>query len=304
MDFSALLIKMIIFTILLAIGYGAARKGVLSREFAKSASWLLINVFLVASIVNAVLGARPDITKGELWLSLLIVIVMMVIIYAIATLCMKFDRSDEAPLTLILMAALNNLFIGIPVVQALSGSEAVFYIGLTNIPYNIFLYSYGAWYLKKGRGEKGINLRNIISPSLLAAVVSFIIFVFDIRVPRLVTELFSTVSSATVPLSMIVIGATLGPVRLKDAFSKPKLFLLSFIRLIVTPLLIFFLFRPFVSNEVLLLAIVVTAACPSGAVNTPLSIQYGYDPTYPSEMIMVSTVLSMVTLPLLLYALF
>ena len=54
----------------------------------------------------------------------------------------------------------------------------------------------------------------------------------------------------------------------------------------------------------LLLSLFVILACPSGAVNTPLSIQYGYDPTYSSEVIMVTTALSMVTLPLLIYILF
>ena len=304
MDFSALFIKMVIFAVLLVIGYVAARRGFLSREFAKSASWLLVNVFMVASIVNSVLGGRPQIPANELWFAFLILIVMMVLVYAVATVCKFFDHSENAPQTLILMAALNNLFVGLPIVQTLCGSEAVFYIGLSCIPYNILLYSYGVWNLKKGKGKKGIRLRDIVSACLISAVLALVIFIFEIPMPRLVTDLFSTVSAATVPVSMLVIGATLGPVSLKDAFSKPKMLILSLVRLVVTPLLFYFLFRPFVSNQVLMITIFVIAACPSGTINTPLSIQYGYDPTYSSELIMVTTALSMVTLPALLYLLF
>ena len=103
---------------------------------------------------------------------------------------------------------------------------------------------------------------------------------------------------------MIVIGATLGPVDLREAFSHKKIYILSLVRLVLTPLLGYFLLKPFVHNDVLLLSLFVILACPSGAVNTPLSIQYGYDPTYSSEVIMVTTALSMVTLPLLIYILF
>ena len=305
MDFSALFIKMVIFAVLLITGYLAARKGFLTPDFSKSASWLLVNVFLVASIINSVLGTRPELPQKELWSTLLVIFLMMALLYVISALCMRFDpEPDVAPQTLILMTAVNNLFVGMPIVQTLAGSEAVFYMGLSCIPYNLFLYSYGVWQLKKGRGKKGIRVKDIISASLIAALLSLVIFVLDRPMPRLVTDLFGTVASATVPVSMLVIGATLGRVRLGDAFSKKKFYVLSLIRLVVTPVLVFFLFRPFVTNPVLLLAIVVTAACPSGAINTPLSIQYGYDPTYSSEVIMVTTALSMITLPLLLFVLF
>ena len=133
---------------------------------------------------------------------------------------------------------------------------------------------------------------------------ALVVFVFHICLPKAVTEFFSTVSAGTVPVSMLVIGATLGPVRLTEAFLNKKLWLFSLIRLILTPVAIYFLLRLFVSNEVLLLSAVVIAACPTGTVCTPVSIQYGYDPKYSSEFIMLTTVLSMVTLPLLLRVLF
>ncbi len=304
MDFSGLMIKMVIFAVLLVIGYAGARKGFLTREFSKSASWLLVNVFLVASIINSVLGDRPDLPQKSIWTALILLFLLFIAMYVTATVCAHFDDRKTAPLTLILMTAVNNLFVGLPIVQTLCGSEAVFYMGLSCVPYNIFLYSYGVWHLKKGKGMSGVRIRDILSMSLAAAVLSLIIFLLDIRLPRVVTELFGTTASATVPLSMIVIGATLGPVRLRDAFSKKKLYLVSLIRLVLFPLLTYAVLRPFVTNDVLLLSLTVIAGCPAGAVNTPLAIQYGYDPEYPSECVMVTTVLSMFTLPALIYFLF
>ena len=304
MDFSSLYIKMLIFSVLLVIGYLAARKGYLSKDFAKSASWLLVNVLLTSSIVNSVLGARPDLPQKDLWFAFFLLAALTALLYVIATFCARFDRKETAPQTILLLAAVNTLFVGLPIVQVLKGSEAVFYLGISCVPYNILFYSYGIWCLTKEKSGNHVRLADMISPPLVAALFALVVFVFHIRLPRAVTEFFSTVSAGTVPVSMLVIGATLGPVKLTEAFLNKKLWLLSLIRLIVTPVAVYFLLRLFVSNDVLLLSAVVIAACPTGTVCTPVSIQYGYDPKYSSEFIMLTTVLSMVTLPLLLRALF
>ena len=304
MDFSSLYIKMLIFSVLLVIGYLAARKGYLGKDFARPASWLLVNVLLTCSIVNSVLGSRPDLPPKDLWFAFFLLAGLTVFLYVIATFCSRFDNKETAPQTILLLAAVNTLFVGLPVVQVLKGNEAVFYLGISCIPYNIAFYSYGIWGLTKGKNGKKVRLADMLSANLVAALFALVVFVFHIRLPRAMTEFFSTVSAGTVPVSMLVIGATLGPVKLTEAFLNKKLWLLSLIRLILTPVAVYFLLRLFVSNDVLLLSAVVIAACPTGTVCTPVSIQYGYDPKYSSECIMLTTVLSMVTLPLLLRALF
>lgn len=304
MNFSALLSKMVLFIVLLLIGYFASRKGFLSRDFSKSASWLLLNVFLVASIVNSVLGERPSLSGKELWMVLLFMTVLMVLCYLMGAICAHFDRDKTSVQTFLLIGVMNSLYVGLPVAQALCGSEGVFYIGLSCIPFNILLYTWGMWALRHGKGEKGIKLKEMISAPLISSLLSLLIFVLDIRVPKMVSEMLSSVAAATIPISMLVIGATLGSVSLSEAFSKKKLYMINLVRLIVAPLLIYFLFRPFTSNQTLLVSAVIVAACPCGVLSTPMSIQYGYDPEYTSECIMLSTALSMVTLPTLIWMLF
>ena len=304
MNFTALLTKMLLFIVLLMTGYLAARKGFLSREFSKSASWLVLNVFLTASIINSVLGERPKLPNNELWIALLFLTVLMVLCYVMGMLCAKFDRSPQAVQTMLLVGVMNNLYIGMPVAQALCGNEGVFYLGLSCIPFNVLLYTWGVWILRHGKGEKGISIKEIISAPLIAALLALVIFVTEVRVPSVISELFGTVSAGTIPISMLVIGATLGNVSLKEAFLQKKLYVINIIRLIAAPLLIYALFKPFISNEILLMCAVIIAACPSGVVTTPLSIQFGYDPEYTSESIMLSTMLSMITIPGLMWLLF
>ena len=295
---------MILFIILLLIGYFASRKGFLSKDFSKSASWLLLNVFLVASILNSVLGERPSLPGNELWIALLLMTVLMVLCYLLGMIFARFDRNKTSVQTFLLIGVMNSLYVGMPVAQALCGSEGVFYLGLSCIPFNILLYTWGMWALRRGKGEKGIRLKEMISAPLISALLSMLIFIFDIRVPKMVSEMLGSIASATIPISMLVIGATLGSVRLSEAFSKKKLYMINLVRLIVAPLLVWVLFRQFTSNQILLVSSVIVAACPCGVLSTPLSIQYGYDPEYTSECIMLSTAFSMITLPVLIWVLF
>ena len=304
MNFTALLSKMVLFIILLLIGYFASRKGFLSKDFSKSASWLLLNVFLVASILNSVLGERPSLPNNELWMALLFMTVVMVLCYVLGMIFSRFDHDQTAVQTFLLISVVNSLYVGMPVAQALCGSEGVFYVGLSSVPFNILLYTWGMWALRHGKGKKGIRLKEMISAPLISALLSLLIFVIDLHVPKIVSDLLGSVASATVPISMLVIGATLGNVSLSEAFSKKKLYLINLVRLIVAPLLTCFLLRLFTENKPLLVSLVIVAACPCGVLSTPLSIQCGYDPEYPSECIMLSTALSMITLPALVWIFF
>ena len=305
MDFSALLIKMFVFAVLLTVGYGMSRKGFLSREFIKGASTLLLNVFITASIINSVLGARPQMDTRQLLRTLLILTLLEVAIYVFAWICSiparKQGRGNQPEL---IMAITNSLFIGLPVVQAISGSEAVFYVGLSCIPFNLILYTYGVWRFCQGKGESKLSLRDIVSIPLIASAVSLLIFILNPPVPRLLQDLFSTVGTGTVPLSMIIIGANLGKTNPVKAFGDGKLWLISLERLIICPVILFFVMRLFTDNLPLLLSCTVLAGCPVGTIITPLSIQYGHDAEYASESVMVSTILCMFTLPLLLKILF
>ena len=305
MNYSGMLIKMFIFAVLLTIGYIAAKKGILGSEFSKSTSWILVNVYIASSIFNSVLGDRPKLPERELWMALFMLSVTVLLLYIFGLVAARlFGNDGNLPQRLILMAVVNNLFVGLPVLQALCGSEAVFYMGLSCVPYNLILYSFGAWMLRRGKGNGSFSIKAFFTPSLVAASLALIVFVAKIQMPVLVTDFFGTVSAATVPVSMILIGATIGSGSLSDAFRNRKILFLSLIKLVAVPVIAYMMLRYMTDNRTLLISCVVMAACPSGILCTPLSVQYGYDPFESSGTVMVSTLLSIITIPALVYFLF
>ena len=302
MEFAALLNKMLIFIVLMVIGYVLARRGLFGPDFTKTASRLVLNVFMVGTILSSMIstGAEHDIRDLAQILFLTFVMTALgYVVSAAAARLMPMEKDLKAPAE-ILMAAGNNMFIALPIAEAIYGSYAVFIVSVSCIPFNVLLYSYGVWRLK-GSGEgKGLRVRDMFSIPLLATLLGMLLIAFRVPVPQAVRGLLSSLSGATMPMSMMVIGASLGSVSLLDAFKKPLLAFTSAVRLLLIPALTFFVLRLLTDDTALLMTNVIIAGAPSAVLCSVLAIQYGRDAVFSSEGVQHSTVCSMLTLPLII----
>lgn len=303
MEFLTLINKMIVFLTLMLVGYVFARRGLADVAFSRTASKLVVNIYMSATILKSVFDLQISIGLRELGGVVLVMALMMLFCFALGylvTRLMRIDR-ERAPVFELLCSLSNTVFIGLPVADALFGAQAVFYVSMSNIPFNVILYTYGVWLLKSGRRSEKMNVKSILSVPLVVTLIAVLIMIVKPPIPAVLRELVNVASGATTPLSMLVIGASLGTVSLLDAFRNKKLYVASFTRLILAPVLVALLFRLFVSDPVLLMTCVILAACPSAVMITVLSIQYDRDYVFSSEGVLHSTVLSMLTIPLLLY---
>lgn len=299
MDVSVLIPKMIVFVVLMVIGYLCAKSNFAGREFTKDASKMLINVFMTATIINSVLVSDARLSGGELLRVMLVLCLSVGVCWIVgAVSCRLLRLGDKAPLFELLIAVMNNMFIALPVVEPIFGSQAVFYCALSCIPFNVLLYTFGIYRLQGGGGS-AVRVKDIFSVPLLATVVALVIFLLHPPVPPVVKELASTMSAATMPLSMIIIGSSLCSVSLLDAFKKGKLYLMCAIRLLLCPLLVWLLAGLLTDDLLLRTTATVIAASPSGIIVSVLTIQYDRDAVFTSEGILLSTVFSMLTIPLI-----
>lgn len=302
MDVSVLIPKMIVFVVLMVIGYLCAKTHFAGPEFTKDASKMVINVFMSATIINSVLVADARLSGGELLQVMLVLCMSIGACWVLAAVsCRLMGLGEKAPLFELLVAVMNNMFIALPVVETLFGSQAVFYCSLSCIPFNVLLYTFGIYRLQGGEGKGSVRLRDIFSVPLLATLVALAIFLLHPPVPPVVKELASCMSAATMPLSMIVIGSSLGTVSLLDAFKNGKLYVMSAIRLLLCPLLVWLLAGWMTNDLMLRTTATIIAAAPSGVVVSVLAIQYGRDAVFTSEGVLLSTVFSMLTIPLVVF---
>ncbi len=292
--------KLLLFVALMLVGYVGARRGSFGPDFARSASKLTLNVFMTATILFSVVNNPPAMNGKELAYALLVAFLVLSLGYLVSALLTRLLplNRERAPIFELLVSVMNPMFIGVPVAELLLGSQGVFYIALQNAFFNLLLFTYGVWRLKAG--ERGaLRLKDIVSVPLVVTVLSVVIFALRLPCPAFLKDMLAVVSPATMPMSMVVIGASLGRVRLLDAFKEKSLYLVSALRLLLMPLLTWLLFRVLPADPTLRSAMLIVSACPSGIIVSILCIQYGKDYEYSSKGILLDTALSMLTIPLL-----
>ena len=301
MELSTLLGKMLVFVVLMLIGYLLARRGVITPAFTRTASSLVLNVFMVGTILNSMVSTGAERDLSNLPEIVLLTFAMTLIGYVTAWAMTRLVHVDaaNAPSYEILMGVGNSMFIALPIAGALYGPYAVFIVSLSCIPFNVFLYSYGVWRIRGTESGK-LRIKDMFSIPLMATLLGLGILLTGLTVPKVVTDIFSSLSGATMPMSMMVIGTSLGSVSLLDAFRKPKLAVLSAVRLILIPVLTWVVCRFLTDDPVLLMTCMIIAASPSAVIVSVIAIQYGRDGVFASEAVQHSTICSIVTIPLLI----
>ncbi len=294
---------MVIFSAMMLIGYVFARRGLVDRGFGRSASTLRLNVFLPATILNSVFVSNMELSPGELMKLMLLLFLTLGVGFVFAALAIRFLplRKDPArrPVYELLLALSNTMFIGMPVAQELFGPVAVFYCSLSCIPFNLYAYTYGVWRMKGGQSG-ALRVRDILSVALVSTVLAVLIFLLQLPVPGIVRDLAAVMNGATMPLSLLVIGFSMGTVSLTDAFKNKDLYLASILRNLLLPVLTWLIIRLFTDDPILLMTCMLLAASPCAVMVTVLAIQYDRDSVFAAEGVLQSTVLSIVTIPLLI----
>ena len=299
-----LLQRLLIFVVLMLVGYVGARRRILGPDFARAAARLTLNVFMSATILQSVSTNPPDLSGGDLAYALLVGFLVLLLSYVVSALITRLLPLDKqrAPLFELIVSVMNPMFIGIPIAEILLGPEGVLYIALSNVFFNLLIYTYGVWRLKSGDHSK-FRLKEVLSVPLFVTALSVVIFAFRIPIPKILNSLIGSLAPVTMPMSMVVIGATLGRVNLLDAFREKSLYLVAVLRLLLMPVLTWLMFQVLPADPTLRCSMLIMSACPSGIIVSILALQYGKDAEYCSKGILLDTALSMLTIPLMAWLL-
>ncbi|WP_069999471.1 AEC family transporter [Cellulosilyticum sp. I15G10I2] len=200
----------------------------------------------------------------------------------------------------------NAGFMGYPVLGAMFGKEAIFYTAVYNIMFNVLLYTLGIKLLKIGNNEKNkFDFKLLINPGVVASIIGLILFISGLEFPDFLTQAIDYAGSTCTPLSMITIGAMLSALPIKSMFNNVKVYMAAAIRLIIFPVLILLLLRyVFGIQDTLLIAIpVIVAGMPVASNAAMMAKEYNNNAELASQIILISTLFSGITIPFLAYLL-
>jgi hypothetical protein len=298
--------KMVMLVILMMVGFAIAKAGWVDAKFNGMASRLVTNVFIACTIVGSVIGVEPLLSGSELLLAIGAIFLTFLIGGAIGwavSRCLPLEGRERSVAWLSIFF-MNNVFVGFPVVEAVFGPDAIFCASLSNLPFNLLLYTVGAANLQSGERRGRIRLRQIFSVPLIATFAAILLFLTRLPVPGIIADAVTTLGSATVPMSMLIIGISLSRVPIRSALGDWRAYVVSLTRLLLCPAAAWLVMRLFLPQGGTILGVyTLTAACPCAAMITILSIYYGADDSFASKINFLSTVLSALTLPLITYLL-
>lgn len=263
-----------------------------SKDIATLLVWLVIPVVLV----NSFCVERSMSRIIELLQSAFVTALSLVIAMAIAKLLFRDRPIDNFG------AAFSNAgFIGIPLVQAALGDDAVFWIVSMVAMMNMLQWSYGVGLLTGERSAVGLR-HLIFNPILVGIGIGLILFFTGIGVhlPVVVSAALAGISSLNAPLAMIVLGSYLAQSDLKKLFTSPGLYKLSAVRLILIPLVTLLALHFIPVRPEILMTVFIGASTPTGANVAVYAQLYDKDYPYACQVVALTTLLSIITLPLML----
>ena len=194
----------------------------------------------------------------------------------------------------------NTGFIGIPVVMAVLGADAMVYVTIFNIYFNLLIYTYGIYLVNKdgGKEQQKLSPQIFLNVGNVSNVIAILIFLLKPEVPMIAQETVNYVGDATVFLSMVIVGGFLAKAPLREIFSEKRIYVFVLARQIIVPILLTVALKPWVTDPMMLGACMLMVAMPVGNMPLLMAEQAGVDGKILSKGIIVTTLGSMVTVPL------
>ena len=289
--------KIISIFIIMIVGVICCKMGIIddyTKQRLSRLSTLVVNPILIF------ISFQMD-YDGELLKKMGILFVLAVLSYMISIILGHFllHEKDGYDLAVEKFAVTydNCGFIGVPLGYALFGNIGVIYATIFVAVFHIFCWTHGIMLLDKG----GFQLKKLINPCLIAVIAGMIFFIFQIRLPESIDFAMSSIGDMNTPLAMLLSGAIMTQLNFREVLTKKRLFAVSLLRLVVSAGIFCVILRFLPIDAQMRTVAAVTAACPAGAMTITMAIMYDRDDRYATELFTVTTLLSIITMPLCMF---
>ena len=292
--------KILVLFVIMAIGFIANKCRVLNVEANRMLSKLVISVTLPAYVLGSAMDS-PSASAQSMLLTLGLSFAHYIFLFLVAAFLPKLLRipQGQAGTYRFMFCFANTGFIGFPVVSAILGQEAVFTATLFNLPFNLLCYTVGVGMVSGGADGAKLSPRLFLTPTVLASLAAVVIALLPISWPGVVVSTCQTLGAVTTPAALLVIGSTIAGMPLKNLTGSPRLYVMAFFRLVFMPLLMWAVLRPVLSDPIILGVSVILAGMPVATNGTMICLSYGGDQDLMSQGTFLTTILSLVTIPLM-----
>ena len=294
-------VMMTLFAIVI-VGYVAGRLGYMGGEFDKRLSSLVINFTCPALILaSAMTGDLPD---RRLILPLLgISALTYVLLTGVAFLLPRFltkQKDDEGIVGFALMFG-NVGFMGYPVVASIFGQQAVFYAAVLNVVNTFAVFTIGTILILGNLGDgRHFQKKVLYSTPMLSAYLAMLIVALGIdNIPSVISQPLTMIGNITVPAALLIIGSSMSQLSVRTMLGNPTVYATTLFRLMLIPVGFYYLFSALGFDPYVVDINTMVIAMPVATYGTILCLKYNRSTTLITEVTLITTLLSMLTIPLL-----
>lgn len=308
MGFETAVQQMFILAVAIAFGFVARKLKLMNDQFDTTLSKLILSITMPCMIIGAVIcrSELPD-TSAILaicaysWLAYALILVIAVIVPRL----MRLEPSKRGAYSFMVTFA-NVGFIGFPVCGAIFGETAILYAAIFNIPFNVLVFTVGILMLSSN-GESGQSkaellkgcVKNLKSPCLIACIIALILSLLNVCNTGIVGEAIAQVGNMTTPAALLIVGSSIAKAPFATLINQVRPYILAFIRLLFVPIVVWLVFRNVINDPIILGVLVVTSGMPVASNGTLISLLYGGDMDSIARGTFLTTILSLVTIPIL-----
>lgn len=287
--------------VILLAGILCCRLGIVSQEGSKCISNLLLNVVNPCLIITVYQTDYDKTLVAGLLLSFGAAIASHVISILISTLLIRRKSSPDFGLERYAAVYSNCGFIGIPLVGSVLGNEGVFYLTAYMTVFNLLTWTHGLSLMKGNFRLR--NLRDgILSPMVLSTAFAMLLFFVRFRIPSTLLDSMNYIADMNTPLAMMVAGFSVAHSNLKKICTNIRIYRVAALKLLVVPFAVLVFLSVLPLDPTVAYTTLIASACPTATTVTMMSILYNKNHAYASEIFSFTTVLSIFTIPFIMFA--
>ncbi len=305
MDITIVIQQMCVMLILILTGCFLFRRNMLSEESAGHISGLVVNVCNPAALICSAFEEGPRLSVPELASCFFLMLLLYLVLIAAGSLfpLLLGIKKEKRYLYHLLTVYGNVGFLGIPLVTAVLGNSALIYVSVNNLIYNLLFYTCGLSLLRKKAGLKAENslretLSGFVNIGTVSALLTVVLYILNPPVPAVLSQTVTYAGRCTTLLSMLVLGVSVARLPVREIFSHKKDYLFLALRLVLLPACCVLCLRPFLSDPLLAGTCALLLAAPCGNLPLMCSRQFGLETDTLARTIVLATLLSVLTIPI------
>lgn len=301
MDMNVVLGTLLQLFSLILLGFFLNKINIIDSVANGKISTLIVNVTAPLLVFSSVKGSSiKDGGSETVWMILLGGTVFYLVMPMLAKLVVLPFRLPEKKSHVYQMFFIftNLAFMGFPVSRSIYGDQGVFFMGILNMCFGIANFSYGVYLLQKGTpGVDRFRFKKLMNPGIFSSLGALAVYLSGLYVPDPIMDFCKLVGETTVPLSMMMIGASLAVVPLKKIFQFKSLYVMALICMIAEPWFVYTATGLFIQDEMAVGILTLATAMPAASMIAMLCNRYKVEEDIAAVGVFVTTLLSMVTIP-------